>query len=400
MKAVYLDNNATTRVLPDVVLAMLPFFAETYGNPSSVHDFGSIARGAMRQARSSLQTLIGAQFADEIVFTSSGTEANNTAILSALESMPDRNELVITAIEHSSILLLCAELEKHRGIKVHSIPVDQSGQLDIAAYRAVLSPKTALVSIMWANNETGTLFDVATLADLAHQAGALFHTDAVQAVGKLPIDLKSTAINMLSLSGHKFHAPKGIGALYLRRGTPFVPLLRGGRQERNRRAGTENIPAIVGLGNAAELASTELLENEKRMRRLRDRLESGLQREIDDCLVIGQTQPRLPHVLSVAFAGTEGEAIVALVARAGIACSTGAACAEGSMQPSHVLRALAVPDRFIRGAIRLSLSRETHGGDVDHVLEVLPAIVEGLRRQPSFNRVDHLPEKRSDRVVV
>lgn len=400
MQAVYLDNNATTRVLPDVVSAMLPFFTDTYGNPSSVHDLGSAARGAMRQARSSLQTLIGARFADEIIFTSGGTEANSTAILSALDSRPDRDELVTTMVEHPAILALCGKLERDRGIRVHYIPVDRSGRLDVEAYRAALSPKTALASVMWANNETGTLFDVIELAAIAHQAGALFHTDAVQAAGKLAIDLKSTAIDMLSLSGHKFHAPKGIGALYLRRGTPFVPLLHGGRQERNRRAGTENVPSIVGLGHAADMATMELSESAERMRRLRDLLEAGLQREVGDCLVVGDMWARLPHVLTMAFAGTEGEAIVGLLARSGIACSTGAACAAGSMQPSHVLRAMDVPDRFIGGAVRFSLSRETTGSDVDRVLAITPGVVEGLRHRQPAHSADHLSERRSERVAV
>ncbi|MDY6860411.1 MAG: aminotransferase class V-fold PLP-dependent enzyme, partial [Pseudomonadota bacterium] len=275
MTPVYLDNNATTRVFPEVVEAMVPYFTEQFGNASSIHAFGSEVGGALRQARRSLQALIGAEFDHEIIFTSGGTESNNTALRSALAANPERNEIVTSTVEHPAILSLCDWLEKHEGVTVHRIPVDKQGRLDIDAYRAALGPKTALVSLMWANNETGTIFPVDGLADLAHEAGALFHTDAVQAVGKVPIDLKSTGIDMLSLSSHKFHGPKGLGALYVRRGTRFRPLLRGGHQERGRRAGTENAPAIVGLGKAAEMTMATMADDMARITALRDRLEKG-----------------------------------------------------------------------------------------------------------------------------
>lgn len=274
-RPVYLDNNATTRVDPQVVRAMLPYFTEQFGNPSSMHAFGANVSGAVREAREKLQALLGAAHDHEIVFTSGGTESDNAALASALEVSPARNEIITSVVEHPAILSTCEHLEKTRGAKVHYIGVDPKGRLDLEAYRKALSDKTAIVSIMWANNETGTINPVAELADLAKDAGALFHTDAVQAVGKVPIDLKSTAIDMLSLSGHKLHGPKGIGALYVRRGTRFKSLLKGGHQERGRRAGTENTPGIVGLGAAAQIAFDALQADMERISALRDRLEKG-----------------------------------------------------------------------------------------------------------------------------
>jgi len=270
MKPVYLDNNATTRVDPVVVDTMVRFFTEDYGNASSMHSFGSSVGAALKQARASVQRLIGAEYDHELVFTSGGTEADNTALLSALETQGGRNEIVTTKVEHPAILSLCKHLEDTRGVKVHYVPVDSMGRLDIDAYRAALGPRTAIASVMWANNETGTLFPVDRLAELAHEAGALFHTDAVQAVGKIPIDLKSTEIDMLSLSGHKLHGPKGVGALYVRRGVRMRPLVRGGHQERGRRAGTENAPGVIGLGKAAELALQHFGDEQSRVRALRD----------------------------------------------------------------------------------------------------------------------------------
>ena len=260
MRPVYLDNNATTRVDPAVVAAMLPFFTDQFGNASSSHAFGSEVAGAVRQARKSLQALLGAAFDHEIVFTSGGTESDNTALLSALETQDGRDEIVTTAVEHPAILSLVEHLRDRRGVTVHLIGVDAAGRLVLDAYKRALGPRTAIASVMWANNETGTLFPIPELARLAHDAGALFHTDAVQAVGKIAIDLKSAGVDMLSLSGHKLHGPKGIGALYVRKGTPFAPLVRGGPQERRRRGGTENVPAIIGLGKAAELAAHHLAD--------------------------------------------------------------------------------------------------------------------------------------------
>ena len=384
MKPVYLDNNATTKVDPDVLAAMLPFFTEQFGNPSSMHAFGSNVGGAVKRARQQVQALLGAEFDHEIVFTSGGTESDNSAILSALEAMPDRNEIITSAVEHPAILTLAAHLEKTRGTKVHIIPVDTKGRLDRDAYRAALSPNVAIVSIMWANNETGTLFPVAELAEEAKAVGALFHTDAVQAVGKIPIDLKATAIDMLSLSGHKLHGPKGIGALYVKRGVRFRSLIKGGQQERNRRGGTENTPGIVGLGKAAELAGTHMHDEITRVAALRDRLEKGLLQRIPATFITGDVDNRLPNTCNIACEYIEGEAILLLLNRAGIAASSGSACTSGSLEPSHVLRAMSVPYTAAHGATRFSFSRDNTDEDVDRVIEAMPPIIEQLRALSPF----------------
>ena len=295
MSTAYLDNNATTRVDPRVVAAMLPFFTEQFGNASSIHEFGAQVTGALRQARKQVQTLLGAEFDHEIVFTSGGTESDSTAILSAMECLPDRDEIVTSKVEHPAILSVCQHLEKIGRAKVHYIGVDAFGRLDLEAFRAALSPRVALVTIMWANNETGTIFPIDGLADLAKEVGALFHTDAVQAVGKVPISLKDSSIDMLSLSGHKLHGPKGVGALYVKRGSRFKPLLRGGHQERGRRAGTENAPGIVALGLACELAGQHMAEENTRVKALRDRLEKGVLAAVPNCFANGDPHDRLPN---------------------------------------------------------------------------------------------------------
>jgi cysteine desulfurase len=386
VRPIYLDNNATTRTDPAVVAAMLPYFTEQFGNASSAHAFGSAVAGAVKQARKSLQALLGATFDHEIVFTSGGNESDNTAILSALETQGGRDEIVTTAVEHPAILALVEYLRTSCGIKTHLIEVDSRGRLDVEAYRRALGPRTAIASVMSANNETGTLFPIEQLAVMAHQVGALFHTDAVQAVGKIPLDLKASDIDMLSLSGHKLHGPKGIGALYLRKGTPFNPLLRGGPQERRRRGGTENVPAIVGLGKAAELALAHMSDEQTRVRALRDRLEQGILR-MGHCSVLGDVENRLPNTSNIAFAHLEGEAIIHHLNRIGIAASLGSACASGSMEPSHVLRAMKVPASLLRGAIRFSLSRDNTIDDVVCVLNLLPEIIARLRlSSPSWQQ--------------
>jgi cysteine desulfurase len=379
MKGVYIDNNATTRVDPGVVAAMLPFFTEHYGNPSSVHEFGSLVGEAIKAARRNVQCLLGAEFDHEIVFTSGGTESSATAILSAIETESGRDEVVTTAVEHPSILALCKDLTDRRGIRVHLVPVDSSGRLDEQAYRSALGPRTAIASVMWANNETGAIFPVARLAERAHEAGALFHTDAVQAVGKVPIAIKSTAVDLLSLSGHKFHGPKGVGALYVRKGTRLHPLLRGGKQERSRRAGTENTAGIVGLGEAARQAAARLESDETHVGRLRDRLETGILARIEGTRVVGDPAQRLANTTNITFAFLESEALLTHLARAGIAASSGSACTSGSMEPSHVLRAMRVPFPEAQGAVRFSLSRDNGDADIDRVLDVMPRIVQQLR---------------------
>jgi cysteine desulfurase len=384
IRPVYLDNNATTKVDPAVVEAMLPFFTEQFGNPSSMHAFGASVGGSVRRAREQLAALLGAQFDHEVVFTSGGTESDNAAILSALEANPRRREVITTSVEHPAILALCEWLEQSGRAKIHYIPVDTKGRLDMAAYEAALSDRTAIVSVMWANNETGTLFPVAELATKAKAAGALFHTDAVQAVGKLPMDLKSTDIDMLSLSGHKLHGPKGVGALYVRKGTRFKSILKGGHQERGRRAGTENTPGIVGLGLAAELAGRAIAEENVRVRALRDRLEKGLLQQVGNAFVTGDPDNRLPNTANIAFEFIEGEGILLLLNRAGVAASSGSACTSGSLEPSHVLRAMQVPYTAAHGAIRFSFSRDNSDADVDRVLEVMPGIVEKLRAMSPY----------------
>jgi cysteine desulfurase len=379
MAPIYLDNNATTRVDPAVVAAMLPYFTEQFGNPSSMHSFGDKVGVAIKAARASVQALLGAEHESEIVFTSCGTESDTTAILSALKAQPERKEIITTRVEHPAVLSLCQQLEKE-GYKVHYLGVDGRGRLDLDAYRKLLSARVALVSVMWANNETGTFFPVEQMAELAHAAGVLFHTDAVQAVGKVPIDLKRTQIDMLAISGHKLHAPKGIGVLYLRRGTRYRPLLRGGHQERGRRAGTENAAAIVGLGVAADLARAHLEQENTTVRRLRDQLEQGILGAVPHTYVTGDIGNRLPNTSNIAFEFVEGEGILLLLNRLGIAASSGSACTSGSLEPSHVMRAMDIPYTAAHGTIRFSLSRYTTECEIDRVIAAVPPIIARLRK--------------------
>ena len=380
----YLDNKATTRVDPVVLQEMLPYFCEQFGNPSSIHSFGANVGGAVREARARVAALLGAAHDTEIVFTSGGTESNTTALTSALKAQPGRTEIITSTVEHPAILAVCDHLEKHEGITVHRIPVDGQGLLDIAAYKAALSERVAIASIMWANNETGTIFPVEELAALAKPYGILFHTDAVQAVGKIPLKLADTEIDMLSLSGHKLHGPKGIGALYVRRGIRFRPLIRGGHQERERRAGTENAPGIIGLGKACELAGRWMDHENTAIRTLRDRLQAAILERVGNCFAVGDPHNRLPNTATIAFEYIEGEAILLFLNREGIAASSGSACTSGSLEPSHVLRAMGIPFTAAHGAIRFSLSRETTEAEIDRVIEVLPAIITRLRGLSPF----------------
>ncbi|MBP2307913.1 cysteine desulfurase NifS [Azospirillum melinis] len=378
-QGVYLDNNATTRVDPDVLAEMLPLFTEHFGNPSSMHAFGAAVGGKIEWARKQVQALLGAAHDSEIIFTSGGTESDNTAILSIIEAYPKKREIVTSVVEHPAVLALCDYLEKKRDYKIHRIPVDNKGNLDIDAYRAALSDQVAIVSIMWANNETGTIFPIEELAQMAKAVGAVFHTDAVQAVGKIPMKLADSAVDMLSLSGHKLHAPKGIGALYVKRGLRFRPMLRGGHQERSRRAGTENAPAIVGLGAAAHLALTHMGEENTRVKAQRDRLEQAILAAVPACFVTGNPDHRLPNTCNIAFEFIEGEAILLLLNEQGIAASSGSACTSGSLEPSHVMRAMGVPYTAAHGATRFSLSRDTTDAEIDHVIAVVPGIIAKLR---------------------
>ena len=379
MDGIYLDNNATTRVDDAVLEAMLPYFTEQFGNPSSMHSFGNKVGLAIKKARLQVQDLLGAEHDSEIIFTSCGTESDSTALLSAIKSNPKKKEIITTSIEHPAVLTLCANLEKE-GYKVHTLKVDEKGRLDLDAYARLLSDRVAVVSVMWANNETGTFFPVLEMAEMAHAAGVLFHTDAVQAVGKVPIDLKTSKIDMLSLSGHKLHAPKGIGVLYLKRGVRFRPLLRGGHQERGRRAGTENTAAIVGLGLACEQAMQHMHYENTEVKRLRDKLEAGILARVPRAFPTGDVTNRLPNTSNIAFEFIEGEAILLLLNKFGIAASSGSACTSGSLEPSHVMRAMGIPYTAAHGTIRFSLSRYSTEAEVDRVIQVAPEIVAQLRK--------------------
>jgi len=377
MKTIYLDNNATSSVAPEVVDAMLPFLGEYYGNPSSMHSFGGQVSVHLKEARGRIAWLLGAD-AEEIVFTSCGTESDNTAILSALAVRTGRRRIVTSRVEHPAVKALCERLDK-QGYKVVEIPVDNMGNLDMDEYKKSLTPDTAVVSLMWANNETGVMFPVEEAASMARERGILFHTDAVQAVGKVPIDMKANAIDMLSLSGHKLHAPKGVGVLYVRRGTEFSPFLIGGHQERGRRGGTENTAGIIALGKACELAAANIEAENSRVRRLRDSLESRLLAAIPNSRVNGNTSTRLPNTTNVSFEFVEGEGILLLLDEFGICASSGSACTSGSLQPSHVLRAMGVPFTMAHGSIRFSLSIYNTEEEIDFVVEKLPPIIERLR---------------------
>ncbi len=382
MKNVYLDNNATTSVAPEVVEVMQPFFTELWGNPSSMHYFGGQVARHIEAAREKVAALIGAH-ASEIVFTSCGTESDNTAIRGALEAAGPHTRLITTRVEHAAVLGPSRHYKEHEG-EVVELGVDASGQLDPAELRRALAKGPAVVSIMWANNETGVVFPIEQLAEITKQAGGVFHTDAVQAVGKLPIDLGKTPVDMLSLSGHKLHAPKGIGALYVRKGTKLNPFLLGGHQEGGRRGGTENVPYIVGLGKACELAAQHIQDEGVRVAALRDRLEEGLLKICPDTSVNGDRVNRLPNTSNISFQFIEGEGILYHMSDAGIAASSGSACTSGSLEPSHVIRAMGVPFTAAHGSIRFSLSRYNTEEEIDYVIKTLPPIVTRLRELSPF----------------
>lgn len=395
MTGIYMDNNATTRVDPQVIAEMLPYFTEQFGNPSSMHSFGGDVGEKIEWARGQIQKLLGAEHDTEIIFTSCGTESDSTAILSALAAYPARKEIVTSTVEHPAVLALCEHLEKQGEYKIHRIGVDGKGRLDMDAYARALSDKVAVVSIMFANNETGTIFPVEALARMAKPHGALFHTDAVQAVGKIPLDMKNSAIDMLSLSGHKLHAPKGVGALYVRRGTRFRPFLRGGHQERGRRAGTENTTGIIGLGKAAELALSHMHIENTQVKTLRNRLEQGILAVVPNCFVTGDPDHRLPNTCNIAFEYIEGEAILLLLSHQGIAASSGSACTSGALEPSHVMRAMNIPYTAAHGSTRFSLSRENTQAEIDRVIEVMPKIIAQLRALSPYWGVNGPIEERT-----
>jgi cysteine desulfurase len=369
-------------VAPEVVEAMLPYLGQLYGNPSSMHSFGGQVGTALKKARADVAEVLGAR-PEEIIFTSCGSESDNTAMLSALAAHPDKRHLVTTRVEHPAVLSLAKHLEE-KGYEVTFLGVDERGRLDLEELGRAIRKDTAIVSVMYANNETGTIFPIPEIAALCKARGVLFHTDAVQAVGKVDIDLAKLPVDMLALSGHKLHAPKGVGVLYVRQGTPFRPFLIGGHQERGRRAGTENTAGIIALATAMKLAKDNIAAENTRVRALRDRLEAGILAKVPDCIVNGDPDHRLPNTSSIAFKYVEGEAILLMLDQFGICASSGSACTSGSLEPSHVLRAMGVPFTYAHGSIRFSLSRYTTEAEVDLVLETLPGVIETLRRMSPF----------------
>ena len=383
MRTVYLDNNATTRVDPEVRDAMMPFFSDHYGNASSMHTFGGRNKQHIDTARGQVAALVGCEPA-EIVFTSCGTESDNAAVRGAVDALAGRkHHLITTRVEHLAVLSVCQYLGKH-GYRVTELPVDGDGMLDLDRLADTITDDTAIVSIMWANNETGVVFPVEAIGALCRDRGVTLHTDAVQAAGKLPINLHQLPVDLLSLSGHKLHAPKGIGVLYVHKGTRISPFLIGGHQESNRRAGTENVPYIVGLGKACELAAAHLEDERARVRALRDKLERGILATCPDCFVNGAGSPRLPNTSNIAFEFIEGESILLMLDQHGICASSGSACTSGSLDPSHVMRAMGVPFTAAHGSTRFSLSRYTTEAEIDYTLERVPPIIHRLRELSPF----------------
>lgn len=379
---IYMDNNATTRVDPEVLQEMMPYLTDYYGNPSSMHTFGGQVGRAIRKARQQVAALLGCD-PDEVIFTSCGTESDNAAILGTLSIVPHKRTVITTRVEHPAVLSPCRNLEQH-GYRIIELGVDKHGCLDLAELESAINDDTAIVSIMYANNETGVIFPIEKIASICKAKGVPFHTDAVQAVGKIPLNLKASHIDMLSLSGHKLHAPKGIGVLYVRRGTRLSPYLLGGHQENNRRGGTENVPGIVALGKACELALRYLDEENTRVKALRDKLEARILATCPDCMVNGDSENRLPNTLNISFEYIEGESILMMLDRFGICASSGSACTSGSLEPSHVLRAMGVPFTAAHGSIRFSLSRYNTEQEVDFVAEKLPPIIHRLRELSPF----------------
>ena len=382
MKTIYFDNNATTKVAEQVLEEIKPLFSELYGNPSSMHTFGGQIGRRIRRAREQVAGLLGCD-PSEIVFTGCGTESDNTAIKGTLVAAPNKRTIITTRVEHPAVLAVCRDLENH-GYTVIELSVDKQGRLDTDELEERLDDDTALVTIMYANNETGVVFPVEKIAELVKSRGAIFHTDAVQAVGKIPLNLSKSSIDLLSLSGHKLHAPKGVGVLYVRKGTRLSPYMLGGHQEAGRRAGTENVPGIVGLGKACELAAENLEAENSKVKALRDKLEKAILEKCPDCRLNGDPDNRLPNTSNISFEYIEGEAILLMLDKYGICASSGSACTSGSLEPSHVLRAMGVPFTAAHGSIRFSLSRYNTEEEIDYTIEKLPPIIEQLRELSPF----------------
>ena len=376
-KIIYLDNNATTQVDPAVVEEMVPYLTKFWGNPSSGYSFGAQVRKAVDLARERVAALLGCE-PSEIVFTSGGTESNNTAINAALQVDPTRQHIVTTAVEHSAILRYCEDRAK-RGCDVTFLGVNEEGELDLAELERSIRDETAIVSIMWANNETGVVYPIDAIAEIARRKRVLFHTDAVQATGKVPLQLAERGISFLSLSAHKLYGPKGVGALYVNRNVRFSPMIFGGSQENKRRAGTENVASIVGLGKAAELARSGLEQEQERLRKLRDNFESRLRQRIPDLMINGNPKTRLGNTSNLSFRGIDAQALLLMFDQKGICSSIGSACLTGSLQSSHVLRAMKLDDERARGSVRFSLGRCNTAAQIEKALEIIPAVIEKLR---------------------
>ncbi|MHC4157844.1 MAG: cysteine desulfurase NifS [Planctomycetota bacterium] len=382
MKTIYFDNNATTKVAEEVLEEMKPFFCELYGNPSSMHTFGGQISRKIRHAREQVAGLLGAD-PTEIIFTSCGTESDNTAVKGTLAAQPNKRKVITTRVEHPAVLTVCRDLENH-GYTVVELGVDKKGNLDLTELEEQIDDDTALVTIMYANNETGVIFPIEKIAELVKSKDAIFHTDAVQAVGKIPLNPSKSNIDLLSLSGHKLHAPKGVGVLYVCKGTRLQPFMMGGHQEAGKRAGTENVAGIVGLGKACELAAKNISQENERVKCLRDKLENAILRKCPDCMRNGDKKNRLPNTANLSFEFIEGEAILLMLDKHGICASSGSACTSGSLEPSHVLRAMGVPFTAAHGSIRFSLSRYNTEKEVDYTIEKMPNIVKKLRKLSPF----------------
>ena len=386
MRRVYLDYNATTPVAPEVLAAMLPYFSEEYGNASSIHTFGQRARGAVEEAREAVSELLGARPA-EIMFSSGGTESNNHAIFGVVgAALGERKHVITSAIEHSAVLDPCTALEK-RGVAVTVLPVDREGIVNPEDVRRAIRPETVLITIMLANNELGTIEPMEEIGKIAAEARVTLHTDAVQAAGKIPIDVKKLGVHLLSISAHKLYGPKGVGALYVRKGTRLEPLLYGGHSERDRRPGTEDVTSIAGMGKAAELVLTHMKEESRRIAGLRDRLENGLVERIPHARVNGARARRTPNTTNLTLPFIEGEAMVIALDLRGIACSTGAACSSGAVEPSHVLTAIGLAPEDARATLRLSLGHQTTDEEIDFALDTIPPVIDRLRQMsPTYKK--------------
>ncbi len=382
MKTIYFDNNATTKVADEVLEEIKPYFCDLYGNPSSMHTFGGQVGIKIREAREKTAALLGCD-PGEIIFTGCGTESDNSAIKGTLAAHPNKRKVITTRVEHPAVLSVCRDLE-NQGYTVVELSVDKKGRLDLSELKSNLDDNTAIVTIMFANNETGVVFPIDKIAEMVKSKGIVFHTDAVQAVGKIPINLSKSNIDLLSLSGHKLHAPKGVGILYVRKGTRLAPFMLGGHQEGGRRAGTENVPGIIGLGRACELAMQNFDQENKKVKSLRDKLEKGILAKCPDCMVNGDTESRLPNTSNISFEFIEGESILLMLDIFGICASSGSACTSGSLEPSHVLRAMGVPFTAAHGSIRFSLSRYNTEEEVDFTVEKIPPIIARLRELSPF----------------